>query len=755
MSEESGKPEKKEEAPAASQRMEYEIPLDTRLLSEAVIELNISRKNVGIYPPGHIQIIKSIDRAYGILQKLFEIRDEMTLGIAKDMLLVGNEYLDEKNPVYRDFALSMNQQGIAAVTFIRGLDKEELVRFHRILTTKLDDIRSAGGIGSAVSKAEIPHIKIIAVDYSSFHLTEEQEISTSRARVEEKGGADIWQDFVSHLSDGTLAAPGKGISIVEAQQIDPAELARLLNERRVDANKAIESYDQIISSYVRGAAEKKQLTKEQSETLARMNALLKDLHPELRKQFLSVAFNRLSSRISASADVAEVLGGFTDDMVIEMIGQASEEGREISPSLAGLVGKLAQAQSVSSNTQAAEKNKQPPKGFTAPDILPEHIQKLFDREKYEEFVSDEYQTMLKQLSNEVTVTAEPFPVEGYLKTLEDERLDFQIGRALLAFLEENIEEEDYREFAKKLIAIMPQFLDSGNFELLWDIFETLRRHTAEKPVHGIRVIAEETRKFFTNPDFIIRALKAFELWMRDKGQEAVGLIQALGPETIPGLLDMYSKDESVGGRRVLFNLLCLFGEPAVREAQKRLRDPRPYYVRNLLILIRRAGTPSSVPSIKPMLQHQNQMVRIEAISALLKFKDPGALALLRTAIHDKDPDFAAEAIALAGQYRIMDVTEDVLLKLKRVILFETDYHENEEIIRVLGNIGDPRAIPDLEKLAKASWSLYPQSLLRMKETIYNSLARYPRESIARLVKIGERLNSDTIRRICKQFAEKP
>ena len=753
MSEASDKPDKKEEAPAASQRIEREIPLDTRLLSEAVIELNISRKNVGIYPPGHIQIIKSIDRAFAILQKLFEIRDQMTLGVAKDTLLVGNDYLDEKNLVYRDFALSMNQQGIAAVTFIRGLDKEELVRFHRILTTKTDEIRSVGGIEKVMSDANIPHIKIVTVDYGSFHLTEEQEISSTSTRVGKKG-TDIWQDFVSHLSDGTLAAPDEGISIVEAEQIDPTELARLLNERKLDANKAIESYDQIISTYVRGAAEKKELSSEQSNTLARLNVLLKELHPDLRKQFLSVAFNRMSSRTNTPADTAEILGGLADDMVIEMIGQASADGREISPSLAGLVGKLTQAQNDSSVGQAIDKNKQTPKGFVAPDIQPERIQKLFDREKYEEFVSDEYQAMLKQLSQGVQVTAEPFPLEDYLKTMEDDRIDLQIGRALLAFLEENIEEEDYREFSKKLVAIMPQFLDSGNFELLWDIFETLRKHAAEKPVKGIRDIAEETRKFFTNPDFIIRALKAFDLWMRDKGQEAVGLIQALGPDTIPGLLDIYSKDEEVGGRRVLFNLLCLFGEPAVREAQKRLRDPRAYYVRNLLILIRRAGTSSSIPSIKPLLQHQNQMVRIEAVSTLLKFKDPGAVALLRTTIYDKDPDFAAEAVALAGQYRIAEVTEDVLSKLKRVILFETDYAENEEIIRALGNIGDPRAIPDLEKLAKASWSLYPQSLLRMKEAIYNSLARYPRENIAQLVKIGERLNSDVIRRTCRQLVEK-
>src|SRR5512137_2780499 len=159
--------------PQASER---EVPIDTRLLSDAVIELNISRKNVSIYPPGHHQITKSIDRAFDVLLKLFEIRQEMTLGVAKDTLFVGQNYLDQRNPVYRDFALSMNQQGIAAVTFIRGLDRAELERFHRIITTRPEEITGMGGVAKVVENAGIPHIRVMAIDYASFHLTEETEI---------------------------------------------------------------------------------------------------------------------------------------------------------------------------------------------------------------------------------------------------------------------------------------------------------------------------------------------------------------------------------------------------------------------------------------------------------------------------------------------------------------------------------------------------------------------------------------------------
>ncbi|MCK9417832.1 MAG: HEAT repeat domain-containing protein [Nitrospirae bacterium] len=747
---------KEDTQPSPPQRVEHEVPLDMRLLTEAVIELNISRKNVGIYPPGHIQIANSIERAYQLLQKMFEIRNEMTLGVAKDTLLIGKDYLDQKNPVYRDFALSMSQQGIASVTFLSGLEKDELVRFHGILTIKPEGIRASGGINQVIAGAVIPHIRIQSIDYSSFHVTEEQEIfkATARAGGGEESGGHLWQDFVTHLSAGTLAGPGLGVSVKDAEQIDPAELARLLNERKLDASAAIESYDQIISTYVRGTAEKKQITQEQSKTLANMNALLKDLHPELRKQFLSVAFKNISPRAGSPAEAEAVIGGFTDDMVIEMLGQASAEGREISPTLAGLVGKLAHAHTEGSSGSQQGNSKQPAKGFVAPVFQPEHMQKLFDREKYEEYVTDDYQSMLKKLSETSQATVEQFSLTEHLQSLEDENLDYQIGRALLAFLEENIDEEDYKEFAKKIVAIIPQFLETGNFEMLWDILETLRRHSTDKPIQGIREIAAESRKFFIEPEFIAKALSAFDRWMREKGQAASGLIQALGPETIPGLMDIFSNDETVGGRRVLFNLLCLFGEPAVREAEKRLRDPRAHTVRNLLLLIGRAGTAASIPQIKPLLRHQDPMVRIEALGTLLKFKDPGAISLLRSAIHDKDPDFAYKAVVLAGQYRIGDVTEDVLSKIKRVILFETDYVENEELIRVLGNIGDARAVPELEKLAGTTWSLYPSSLMHMKEAIYASLARYPRDTIAGLLRIGEKLNNDTIRRTCSQLREK-
>lgn len=776
--------------PPPPQTAERDIAIDTRLLSDAVIELNISRKNVSIYPPGHIQITKSIDRAYEVLMKLFEIRQEMTLGVAKDILFVGQDYLDQRNPVYRDFALSMNQQGIAAVTFIRGLDRDEMVRFHRIITAKPDEIMAMGGIAKVVADSAIPHIRVMAIDYASFHLTEEKEIFKSQPKMGEKPGdkpgAGVWQDFVSLLSSGALATSGEGVSLKDSAQIDPAELARLLNERKLDSGAAVQSYDRIISSYVRTSAEKKQLTQEQSQTIANLNNLLKDLHPEIRKQFLSTAFKNVSEN-AASSGAEEVLGGLGDDMIIDMLRQASLEGREISPTLAGLLGKLASVRDRSGSAPAGGGGKgtaasgpgAAAKGFgsvigtafgtgtgssaegkagAGPEILPEHMAKLFDREKYEGYVEKEYDDILKSVSERAETLAatakDRFPVDAYIKELDDQHLDFQIGRAVLAFMEENIDEEDYREFSRKLVAIVPDMLISGHFPLLLDTLQTLRWHLSDKKSEAIRACAAEALKVFWEPAFIDKSLEAFDTWSRTRGKESQAFMLALGPILVPGLLELYSYDTAPGGRRVLFDLLCTFGKDTVAEAVKRLGDPRVYYVRNLLMLIRRSGTPAVTAEVKPLLKHADPKVRLDALAVLLRFKDSAAVGILRQEINSKDPDVSSAAVLLAGQFRVAEVVEDILPLIKRTILFETDYGVNEEIIRVLGEIGDARAIHDLEKLAKAGWSLYRKSHASMKITLFESLGRYPKESVAELIKIGERSDDDKIRMLCRKLGER-
>jgi hypothetical protein len=373
-------------------------------------------------------------------------------------------------------------------------------------------------------------------------------------------------------------------------------------------------------------------------------------------------------------------------------------------------------------------------------------------------VEKDYDDILKSVSARAEAMAasskDKFPLDDYLRSLDDQHLDFQIGRAVLAFMEENIDEDDYREFASKLVAIIPDMLASGHFTLLLDTLQTLRWHLSDKKSDGIRASAAESLKVFWGPDFVSKAVDAFDTWSRSKGKEATSFLLALGPMLVPGLLDVYSYDTAPGGRKVLFDLLCTFGDSTVAEALKRLQDQRPQYVRNLLMLIRRVGTAAVVPAVKPLLTHADPKVKLEALSVMLRFRDREAISLLRQEINSKDLDVSSAAVLLAGQFRVAEAAEDIQGLLKRTILFETDYGVNEELIRALGEIGDPRVVPDLEKMARAGWSLHPTSHARMKLTLFESLGRYPKESVAELLRIGERSGDGRIRTLCRKLAER-
>ncbi len=109
------------------------MPIDARLLSYAIIELNICRHNVGIYPKEHPAVDKSMDRALNFLRKLFEFRPEITFAIAKDLIIIDKYNLDKKNPVFKDFAINLCKMNVSYVTFKKGLSKDELYKFNLFL----------------------------------------------------------------------------------------------------------------------------------------------------------------------------------------------------------------------------------------------------------------------------------------------------------------------------------------------------------------------------------------------------------------------------------------------------------------------------------------------------------------------------------------------------------------------------------------------------------------------------------------------
>jgi len=219
------------------------LPIDAKLLTDALIELNISRRSVGLYPPEHPITKESLGKAFDFLQKLFEIRSSITIGIAKDTLVVDEYTLERKNPVFRDFALSIHAKGIAAITFYSGATMDELLGLHQLITAK--DVPVGKAFIELAEKKGLTHIKLSPLDISKFGFIE-------GSFREKASDVKIWEDYIYGLLEGRLSdSDAEGVIL----GLPPEVIADFIN-REMDEDTSEVSYDKVITTYLRRREEK-------------------------------------------------------------------------------------------------------------------------------------------------------------------------------------------------------------------------------------------------------------------------------------------------------------------------------------------------------------------------------------------------------------------------------------------------------------------------------------------------------------------
>ncbi|MCX5883641.1 MAG: hypothetical protein NTU74_18150, partial [Deltaproteobacteria bacterium] len=442
--------------------------LDTGLLGQAILELNISRKNISTYPLGHRQIITSIDRAYGLIDRLMDQRHELILGFTKNHIFAERIQLDFRNSVYREFSHALHSLDIASVSFVNGLTKEEVFDFVKIIACIIEEGDGHSNIALAMNEANIQHIKIEKIDYNRFYLTEETEIVPSESTNNLKA-SDIWCKFVQNLlSDDVFDNTHRD----RLARMQPAESACLLNEGKIDPAIALQNYQKILKEIIQLE------TRHQPDM--RLDSLLKNLQPELRQQFLAVTFDY------ASGDSAGFLENYTNDMILEMLHQASAQHKQLSPSLIMLLENLSLAEGVMPmNSEMI--------GIVDPAAdsgsVKENLQKLLEHESYDDYVDGSYHAMLQRLSvwhsqsdqlqsklsskTDQSKTDKPkVPPdvlslnESWTEVFDEKYLDQHLSHMCLALMDQDVELEVYKGFAEKLVSEAANLIDIGAYDIV-------------------------------------------------------------------------------------------------------------------------------------------------------------------------------------------------------------------------------------------------------------------------------------------------
>ena len=705
------------------EKKEEKLPLDAKLLSEAVIELNISRRSVGLYPSDHPLVKESIGRAFAYLQRLFAIRPSITLGIAGEALMVDEYKLESKNPVFREFANSVHGKGIAAITFSSGLTAEELTGLHELITEK--DMPAGKALVEKAKEKQVIHITLSPLDFSSFRYVEGGQKNTAVS-------GDIWEDYIYGLLEGKLSAEAEGRSIL--LDLPPEEVAGVVNAAMA-ANNSGESYDRVITAYL----QKKKGTQLSSESYSKFIAFIDNLSPELKGQFLSRSFACVSEN---NDGVETLISDMTSGDFSRLTKVFAEHPSRVPVTLKNFIDKLSSIKqsSVGSFDFVAKHN------AVVDDVeLDEDIIKIFSEDNFKLYVSEDYRRDL----NEMLVRSTD---HGHMKVegLEEECRDEVIDKALLGVMTELFESDgvsvdDKRELLVKFFEYANRYIETGGFSEVLDIYQALVPHSRE----GSPLSTNE--HFFHSEDFLSKFIDALRLYVRKEREGAFSLAKVLKSSIINPLIEALMTEPDAGMRKFFLSVLQSIGSDVNAYVVKKLNDKRWFVLRNMLYLLRECDGRSQVSYVRKFAKHENTIICIEAVKTLLHFNTPDAIPFLKLYLQSDKEDLRRGAVKLSGAYMVKEAVPYLVKLLEKKDIFGTESGYKMDVVRALGEIGDESAIKTLRKVCNARSLFYKGYLEDLKVELFRSLDNYSPDAIQELLPLGLRSDNEEIRAISERL----
>lgn len=192
--------------------------------------------------------------------------------------------------------------------------------------------------------------------------------------------------------------------------------------------------------------------------------------------------------------------------------------------------------------------------------------------------------------------------------------------------------------------------------------------------------------------------------------------RVLGRKMAEALADALGEARDRYRRRSYMDAMIALGEIAREMAEGMVEDPRWYVVRNGVALLGEIGGSGAVSHLTGTLANEDSRVRKETVLALSKLGGDDAAMLLLGLLDDSDAEVRARACSAVGLLKV----EKALKPLME--LLEKDSSEDIQVqcLQALGRIGDPGAVPLIER--KALGRLFSRPSKDVRLAAYRALA---------------------------------
>jgi hypothetical protein len=604
----------------------------SRELADFLIELSIALHKNAIYPAGHPLLSGAVDALVLRLVRLLQDRTSLSLGVARQQLVIEGVVTAASNSLLRDLAQRLHRHHLGAVKFLRGIAHDEVADLLKTIAADAERSVTPLGLRSAEELRRWAHIRAFPLTYDQLELASERpaDDTAGGGGGHSEAGARAAQLWVGLARAAMVAEANSATATGELPSTDPVVVAKAIDEHRREI-----AYDQVIVGYLLQIAEELK-RKGGAESLAlqkRISTMVSSLNPATLRRLLEMGGD-LSQRRRFMLDAAQ---GMAVDAVMELVQAAADTSQQtISHSLVRLLTKLA---------THAEQGAAPELRAGAESELREHVERLIGNWTLDDPNPDNYRVVLDHMAKAAPLFASsdpstngPEPERIIQMALELDSLGEPVTRAIEAMIRRG---DLLRLFT--LVGNAPE--RSRAAAAIWRQLATpdqLRTALRDVPID------------FTLVDQLVPRLK----------------LAAADP-----LLDALEASPSRAIRRKLLDLLSQLGHEAATVITTRLPDERWYVVRNMLMLLADLGDQNAEVGTT-YARHSDGRVRREAIRLLLGIPAARERAIcaglddvdervVRVALHAASSKCPLSAVAIL-QRRVTEGTLDAELSSQAI-----------------------------------------------------------------------------------------
>lgn len=676
-------------------------------------ELHVARRHWNAYPPGHPVVLNALQKLLLAYQHLSELQAGLTIGVTRDGLVLGDEYIDKSNQICRMVAAMLFERGIGTMIIRQTPTLDELGQFLGILGMKREDILSVGGVERLWEQTGSVNLALRGIRYDRFSGTEESQLDGA----EEPEGS-LWERFVRLLMQGQV-----GLNDTDhGGETRPEVLAATLNAlfaQRLGSGSGLSSSNirdsltamqTIIAEsgsndlpsvkHAPGSAEYP-VTGDQ----AGLATFIAALDPALRRQIL----NGFCETGVGDTARGEAFFRHLGPAMLQETYATAEQYAAAPELLKGILRKLVPQMTKSYETNSDDEE------------IRDKVRVLLQEHRQETYIPDDYFTGLQDLlgTNPLQLVDLTFLKEP-LVSLQAAAIESRASEIILQLVVTDPDGENIPELIQNLSDLCGYFLEMGDYG---QVLKILNQAAAPEVAPALRLALRDA---FSRREFMDEILSGLTVWGKPKYDQVGLLIQIIGRPFIVPLLDRLAEEEAMSLRRFMMDRVLSFGEAARPALLDRLSDSRWYVLRNIVVMLRTLAPGQEADRLRPLMKHTNQRVRQEVLKALLLAGDPIAQRQLLRDLDSNDQEVILGALSLIDRANFMpDIPKKLLQLLTSGGYSPVEYELKAACVQALAETGQPEIVPELTKLLGSRSLLSYKALHRLKADIVRSLERYP------------------------------